>query len=89
MFELLGALNPAASSQFYIAHLWELANNVFYGPAVKKFPLNCLESLRKAETLLGKIRQDLSALPGVEAIQRKRLLSGSDLNQKIFQLLYQ
>ena len=85
MFECLSAFDPASSTQFYIAHAWELARAcVFAGPLRDEFSANCLESLKKAETLRGSVRLDLSVLSGPEAIRRKQLFSASDINQKIF-----
>lgn len=85
MFEILGAFDPAASAQFYIAHAWELARSHFFpGPDRDKVSMNCLESLKKAEMLRGRIRLDLSVLSGPEAIRRKQLFSASEINQKVF-----
>ena len=85
MFEILGAFEPASSAQFYIAHAWDLARSyLFPGPERDRIASNCLESLKKAEMLRGRIRLDLSVLAGPAAIRRKQLFSASDINQKIF-----
>ena len=85
MFEILGAFDPAASAQFYIAHAWELARRyVLAGPARDQISADCLQSLKKAEMLRETIRLDLSVLSGPEAIRRKQLFSASHLNQNIF-----